>query len=132
MDLKKIGIIVVILGIIFTIYFWNNWDYMVLGITVILFGFLIALFGMLDQVKKQKVINEYLERDIDNIIQPLITKYSNLNKEYMKTCSKEEYVQKRHQMSADLEKELTKGLPYLSNNEIKSIVIDFNRNQDKN
>ena len=81
MDLKKIGIIVVILGIIFTIYFWNNWDYMVLGITVILFGFLIALFGMLDQVKKQKVINEYLERDIDNIIQPLITKYSNLNKE---------------------------------------------------
>ena len=57
-------------------------------------------------------------------------RYSNLNKEYMKTCSKEEYVQKRLQMNRDLEKELSEVLPYLSKNDIKKIVIDFSRNQD--
>lgn len=130
MDLKKIGLIVAILGLIFTVYFMNNWDYMIFGVTFVMFGFLIALFGLLDSVKKQKIINDNLERDIEKFIQPLITKYSNLNKEYMKTCSKEEYVQKRLQMNKDLEKELSEGLPYLSKNDIKKIVIDFSRNQD--
>lgn len=130
MDLKKIGIIVAILGLIFTVYFMDNWDYMIFGVTIIMFGFLIALFGLLDSVKKQKIINDNLDKDIENFIQPLITRYSNLNKEYMKTCSKEEYVQKRLQMNRDLEKELTEGLPYLSKNDIKKIVIDFSRNQD--
>ncbi|WP_178647590.1 hypothetical protein [uncultured Methanobrevibacter sp.] len=130
MDLKKIGIIVAILGLIFTVYFMDNWDYMIFGVTIVMFGFLIALFGLLDSVKKQKIINDNLDKDIENFIQPLITRYSNLNKEYMKTCSKEEYVQKRLQMNRDLEKELTEGLPYLSKNDIKKIVIDFSRNQD--
>lgn len=130
MDLKKIGAIVAILGIVFTVYFLDNWDYMVLGLTFVMFGFLIALFGLLEGVKKQKIINDNLEKDIENFIQPVITKYSNLNKEYMKTCSKEEYVQKRLQMNKDLEKELKEGLPYLSKNDIKKIVIDFSRNQD--
>lgn len=130
MDLKKIGIIVAILGLIFTVYFMDNWDYMIFGVTIVMFGFLIALFGLLDSVKKQKIINDNLDKDIENFIQPLITRYSNLNKEYMKTCSKEEYVQKRLQMNRDLEKELSEGLPYLSKNDIKKIVIDFSRNQD--
>lgn len=130
MDLKKIGIIVAILGLIFTVYFMDNWDYMIFGVTIVMFGFLIALFGLLDSVKKQKIINDNLDKDIENFIQPLVTRYSNLNKEYMKTCSKEEYVQKRLQMNRDLEKELSEGLPYLSKNDIKKIVIDFSRNQD--
>lgn len=130
MDLKKIGIIVAILGLIFTVYFMDNWDYMIFGVTIVMFGFLIALFGLLDSVKKQKIINDNLDKDIENFIQPLITRYSNLNKEYMKTCSKEEYVQKRLQMNRDLEKELSEGLSYLSKNDIKKIVIDFSRNQD--
>lgn len=130
MDLKKIGIIVAILGLICTVYFMDNWDYMIFGVTIVMFGFLIALFGLLDSVKKQKIINDNLDKDIENFIQPLITRYSNLNKEYMKTCSKEEYVQKRLQMNRDLEKELSEGLPYLSKNDIKKIVIDFSRNQD--
>ena len=86
MDLKKIGIIVAILGLIFTVYFMDNWDYMIFGVTIVMFGFLIALFGLLDSVKKQKIINDNLDKDIENFIQPLITRYSNLNKEYMKTC----------------------------------------------
>lgn len=130
MDLKKIGLIVAILGLIFTVYFMNNWDYMIFGVTFVMFGFLLALFGLLDSVKKQKIINDNLDRDIENFIQPVITKYSNLNKEYMKTCSKDEYVQKRLQMNRDLEKELSEGLPYLSKNDVKKIVIDFSRNQD--
>ncbi len=130
MDLKRIGAIVAILGLIFTVYFMDNWDYIVLGLTFVMFGFLIALFGLLEGVKKQKIINDNLDRDIETFIQPTITKYSNLNKEYLKSCSKEEYVQKRIQLNQDLEKELAEGLPYLSKNDIKKIVIDFSRNQD--
>lgn len=130
MDLKRIGAIVAILGLIFTVYFMDNWDYIVLGLTFVMFGFLIALFGLLEGVKKQKIINDNLDRDIEAFIQPTITKYSNLNKEYLKSCSKEEYVQKRIQLNRDLEKELAEGLPYLSKNDIKKIVIDFSRNQD--
>ncbi|MDO5848002.1 MAG: hypothetical protein Q4P18_00500 [Methanobrevibacter sp.] len=130
MNLKTIGAIIAILGLIFTVYFMDNWDYIVLGLTFVMFGFLIALFGLLSGVKKQKIINDRLDKDIETFIQPVITKYSNLNKEYMKSCSQDEYVQKRMQMNKDLEMELAEGLPYLSKNEIKKIVIEFNRNQD--
>lgn len=131
MDLKKIGAIIAIFGIIFTVYFFDNWDYIVLGLTFTMFGFLISLFGLLEGVKKQKIINDRLDVDIEKFIQPVITKYSNLNKQYLKTCSNEEYIQKRLQMNKDLEKELSEGLPYLSKSDIKKIVIDFNRGQDK-
>ncbi len=130
MDLKKIGAIVAILGIIFTVYFIDNWDYIVLGLTFVMFGFLIALFGLLEGVKRQKIINDNLDKDIETFIQPLITKYSNLNKQYLNSCSKEEYVEKRFQMNKDLEKELRNGLPYLSKSDIKKIVIEFNHSQD--
>lgn len=129
MDLKKIGIIIAILGLIFTVYFMDNWDYLVLGLTFVMFGFLIALIGLLTDVKKQKVINDNLDKDIGTVIQPLINKYSNLNTQYMKTCSKEEYAKKRFEMNDDLERELTEKLPYLSKMDIKKIVIEFNRDQ---
>lgn len=130
MNLKKIGIVIVIVGLIFAVYFMDNWDYVIMCVTIIMFGFLLAILGILDEIKKQKIINDNLDKDIERFIQPLITKYSNLNKEYMKTCSKEEYAKKRVQMNLDLEKELTECLPYLSKNDIKKIVIDFSRNQD--
>lgn len=129
MDLKKIGIIIAIFGLIFTVYFMDNWDYLVLGLTFVMFGFLIALIGLLTDVKKQKVINDNLDKDIGTVIQPLINKYSNLNTQYMKTCSKEEYAKKRFEMNDDLERELTEKLPYLSKMDIKKIVIEFNRDQ---
>lgn len=130
MDLKRLGIIIAILGIIISVYFMDNWDYLVFGITIILFGLLVGLIGFLEDVRKQKIINDNLDKDIETFIQPLITKYSNLNKSYMETCSKEEYVQKRIQLNKDLEMELAEGLPYLSKTDIKKIVIDFSRNQD--
>ena len=66
-----------------------------------------------------------------SIIQPLITKYSNLNKEYKSTLSDEDYANKRLEMNKNLESELKENLPYLESREIKKIVIDFNREQDK-
>ena len=61
----------------------------------------------------------------------MITKYSDLNKQYKSQCSEEEYVEKRLQLNKDLEKELTDNLPYLESREIKKIVIEFSREQDK-
>ena len=131
MDLKRIGIIIAIAGIVFTVYFKDNWDYLILGLTFVMFGFLIALIGILEAVKKQKTINDKLEVDIPRIIQPIITRYSSLNKEFKDQYDEEEYVEKRLKMNRDLEKELKENLPYLTSSEIKKIVIEFNRDQDK-
>lgn len=131
MDLKKIGLLIAIAAIVFTIYFRGNWDYLVLGLTFAMFGFLIALIGFLEDVKKQKTVNDKLDVDIPTIIQPLITKYSKLNKEYKENYNEEEYVEKRLEMNKNLEKELADNLPYLSKSDIKKMVIEFNHDQDR-
>ena len=69
--------------------------------------------------------------DIVNIIQPMITRYSDLNKQYRSQYSGDEYVEKRLQLNKDLERELAENLPYLESREIKKIVIEFSREQDK-
>ena len=88
--------------------------------------------GVFDMdTKKQKFINDKLNEDIERIIQPLITKYSNLNKQYSSQYDGEEYIQKRMEINRNLEKELTENLPYLESRQIKKIVIDFSKEQDK-
>ena len=62
--------------------FIDSYKYLVSALTVVILGFLITLIGYLADVKKQKFINDKLNEDIERIIQPLITKYSNLNKQY--------------------------------------------------
>ena len=61
----------------------------------------------------------------------MITKYSNLNKEYRANFEGEEYAEKRIQLNRDLEREITEKLPYLESREIKKIVIQFSQEQDK-
>ena len=80
---------------------------------------------------KSKIINDRLDDDIERVIQPLITKYSNLNKQYSSQYDGEEYVQKRMELNRSLEKELTENLPYLESRQIKKIVINFSREQNK-
>ena len=72
-----------------------------------------------------------MDKDITSIIQPLITKYSNLNKEYKASLNEEEYAIKRLEINKNLEAELKENLPYLESREIKKIVIEFSREQDK-
>ena len=72
-----------------------------------------------------------MDKDIVTILQPMITKYSNLNKQYKTEFEGEEYVQKRLQLNKDLEREITEKLPYLESREIKKLVIEFSREQDK-
>ena len=43
----------------------------------------------------------------------------------------QEYIQKRMEINRNLEKELTENLPYLESRQIKKIVIDFSKEQDK-
>jgi len=65
------------------------------------------------------------------VLQPLITKYSNLNQQYSREFEGEEYDKKRFQLNRELEKEIAEKLPYLENREIKKIVIQFSQQQDK-
>ncbi|MBR6023719.1 MAG: hypothetical protein IK044_01985 [Methanobrevibacter sp.] len=131
MDLKKIGILLIVVGIFLSVYFVGNKTYLVPALTVTILGFCIALVGFLEEVKRRKDINDQLDKDIVSIIQPLVTKYSNLNKEYKSSLSGEEYAQKRLEINKSLETELKENLPYLESREIKKIVIEFNREQDK-
>ena len=131
MDLKKIGILLIFIGIVFTIVFIGNQQIFVPALTITVLGFFLTVVGFVIDIRKQKIINDQLEEDIGTILQPLITKYSNLNKEYRANFEGEEYAEKRMQLNKDLEREITEQLPYLESREIKKIVIQFSKEQDK-
>lgn len=131
MNLKRIGIIFIFIGIVFSVLFVDNHTYLVPALTITVLGFFITLVGFLTDVKRRKDINDQLDVDIGTVIQPLITKYSNLNREYKSQLGEKEYIQKRLEMNKELEGELKEKLPYLESREIKKIVIEFNREQDK-
>ncbi len=131
MDLKKIGIALIFIGIFLSILFLGNEKIFVPALTVTVLGFFITVVGFVSEVRKQKIKNDMLDEDIGKILQPLITKYSNLNKQYRSEFSGEEYAQKRLQLNKDLEREITEQIPYLESREIKKIVIQFSKEQDK-
>lgn len=131
MDLRKIGIALIFIGIVVTVMFINNQKIFVPALTVTVLGFFVTVVGFVTEVRKQKIINDQLDEDIGTVLQPLITKYSNLNKQYRSEFEGAEYVQRRMQLNKDLEMEIAEKLPYLSSREIKKIVIQFSKEQDK-
>ena len=131
MDLRKIGIALIFIGIFVTVIFINNDKIFVPALTVTVLGFFITVVGFITEIRKQKIINDRLDEDIGTILQPLISKYSNLNKQYRSEFEGEEYYQKRLQLNKDLENEINEKLPYLSSREVKKIVIQFSKEQDK-
>ena len=131
MDLRKIGILLIFVGIFVTVMFVNNERFFVPALTITFLGFFVAVVGFVIEIRKQKIKNDQLDKDIGSILQPLITKYSNLNKQYRRDFEGEEYAQKRLQLNSDLEKEIAEKLPYLESREIKKIVIQFSQQQDK-
>lgn len=131
MDLKKIGILLILVGIVLTIMFIDNQKIFVPALTITVLGFFATVVGFVSEIRKRKIINDQLDKDIATILQPLITKYSNLNKQYKNEYEGDEYVQKRLELNKDLEREIAEKLPYLESREIKKIVIEFSREQDK-
>ena len=131
MDLRKIGILLIIVGIVLTIVFIDNQQVFVPALTVTVLGFFMTVMGFVTEIRKRKIINDQLDKDIVTILQPMITRYSTLNKQYKAEFEGEEYVQKRLQLNRDLEREIAEKLPYLESREIKKIVIEFSREQDK-
>lgn len=131
MDLRKIGVGLIFIGIALSVAFYGNDKIFVPALTVTVLGFFITVVGFVTEIRKRKIINDMLDEDIGTVLQPLITKYSNLNKQYRSEFEGEEYSQKRLQLNMDLERELSEKLPYLESREIKKIVIDFSREQDK-
>ncbi len=131
MDIKKIGILLIFIGIVLTVAFIDNQQIFVPALTVTVLGFFMTVLGYVVDIRKRKIINDQLDGDITNVIQPLITKYSNLNKQYKQEFEGDEYVSKRLELNSSLERELTENLPYLESREIKKIVIQFSKEQDK-
>lgn len=131
MDLRKIGIVLIFVGIAFTILFIDNQKIFVPALTITVLGFFVTVVGFVIEIRKRKIINEQLDKDIGSVLQPLITKYSNLNKQYRTEFEGEEYAQKRLELNRNLEREITEKLPYLESREIKKIVIQFSQEQDK-
>ena len=131
MDLRKIGVGLIFIGIAVSIAFYGNDKIFVPALTITVLGFFITVVGFVSEIRKRKIINDRLDEDIGTVLQPLITKYSNLNKQYRSEFEGEEYSQKRLQLNMDLERELSEKLPYLESREIKKIVIEFSREQDK-
>ena len=131
MDLKKIGIFLIFIGIVLTVAFIDNEKVFVPALTITVLGFFITVVGYVTDIRKQKIINDKLDNDISTVLQPLITKYSNLNKQYRSEFEGEEYAKRRIQLNKDLEREITEKLPYLESREIKKIVIQFSQQQDK-
>ncbi|MBE6489435.1 MAG: hypothetical protein E7Z83_01030 [Methanobrevibacter sp.] len=131
MDLRKIGIALIFVGIVLTVVFLDNEKIFVPALTVTVLGFFVTVVGFVSEIRKQKIKNDMLDVDIGKVLQPLITKYSNLNKQYRSEFTGDEYVQKRLQLNKDLENEITEKLPYLESREIKKIVIQFSKEQDK-
>lgn len=131
MDLRKIGIALIFVGIVLTVVFLDNEKIFVPALTITVLGFFITVVGFVSEIRKQKIKNDKLNEDIGSVLQPLITKYSNLNKQYRSEFTGDEYVQKRLQLNKDLEREITEKLPYLESREIKKIVIQFSKEQDK-
>lgn len=131
MDLKKIGIVLIFIGIAVTIFFIGNDKIFVPALTVTVLGFFITVVGFVSDIRKRKIINDRLDNDNGTVLQPLITKYSNLNRQYRSEFEGEEYAEKRLQLNRDLEREITEKLPYLESREIKKIVIQFSQEQDK-
>lgn len=131
MDLRKIGVFLIFIGILITIAFLDNEKIFVPALTITVLGFFVTVVGYVSEIRKRKIINDRLDEDIGTILQPLITKYSNLNKQYRSEFEGEEYAQKRLQLNRDLEREIAEKLPYLESREIKKIVIEFSKEQDK-
>lgn len=131
MDLRKIGVALIFIGIVMTILFIDDKQLFVPALTITVLGFFCTVVGYVVEIRKRKIINDKLDEDIGTILQPLITKYSNLNKQYRQEYSGDEYVEKRLKLNRDLEREITEKLPYLESREIKKIVIQFSKEQDK-
>ena len=124
MDLRKIGVGLIFIGIAVSIAFYGNDKIFVPALTITVLGFFITVVGFVSEIRKRKIINDRLDEDIGTVLQPLITKYSNLNKQYRSEFDGDEYTQKRLQLNRDLEREISEKLPYLEKREIKKIVIE--------
>lgn len=138
-DFKLVGGILLMIAIITYVVAGDNETLTFIVSIIVMLGLVLCIVGIVETMIKAKKQNEQLEKDIDKYIQPLVTKYSNQNKELIKNLTEEDYpkyVAERNRINREMEEELKEKVPYLTKKEIKYMIIDFNRNQpdlkDKN
>lgn len=133
LDFRIIGMIFLLIG--FCIFIAGDKNNLLISICmiIVMIGIFISILGILRMMRIQRMKNQRLEKDIETIIQPLITKYSKINKELIRTSTKEDmptYIAQRKAMNEEIEEELSKKIPYLTRRDIKKIIIEFNKEQD--
>ena len=57
MDLRKIGIVLILIGIVFTVMFIGNEKIFVPALTITVLGFFITVVGFVSEIRKRKIIN---------------------------------------------------------------------------
>ena len=133
LDFRIIGIIFLAIGVCIFIYGDRENTVMMVCMAVVMIGLIISILGVVKMMLDDRQKAKLLERDIEVVIQPLVTKYSKINKELIRTQSKDDmeiYIAQRKRMNQEMEEVLTRELPYLTNRDIKKIIIEFNKNQD--
>ena len=133
LDFRIIGIIFLALGVCIFIYGDRENTVMMVCMAVVMIGLIISILGVVKMMLDDRQKAKLLERDIEHVIQPLVSKYSKINKELIRTQTKEDmetYIAQRKRMNLEMEEVLTRELPYLTSREIKKIIIEFNKNQD--
>ena len=131
-DFKLVGGILLMIAIITYVVAGDNETLTFIVSIVVMLGLVLCIVGIIETMIKAKKQNEQLETDIERYIQPLVTKYSNQNKELIKNLTEDDYPQyvaERNRINKEMEKELKEKVPYLTKKEIKYMIIDFNRNQ---
>ena len=62
MDLKKIGIALIFIGIVVTIVYIGNEKIFVPALTVTVLGFFVTVVGYISDIRKRKIINDHLDK----------------------------------------------------------------------
>jgi flagellar basal body-associated protein FliL len=132
-DFKKLGILLIIVGGI--LYFSIPYSKILLFIILIfvMLGLALLICGIIDLMIKTREKYENIDKDIETKIQPIVTKYSKINKELMANLNPEtldEYLLKRKSINLEMENELSERLPYLKKKEITDIIKKFNKAQE--
>ena len=86
-DFKLVGGILLMIAIITYVVAGDNETLTFVVSIIVMLGLVLCIVGIVETMIKSKKENELLEKDIDRVIQPLVTKYSNYNKELIKNLN---------------------------------------------
>lgn len=56
MDIRKIGLVLIFVGIALSVIFIDNHDYLVVALTITVLGLFLVVVGYIEEIKKPKLL----------------------------------------------------------------------------